>query len=55
MNEEKMALETMVEEGAAYVEEYLRVGKGKTVDIKQLKEIIDIYHDYLLLINVLGE
>ena len=51
LNEQEV--KTLIEEGAAYVEEYLREGRGKHVDIESIKEVIDIYHDYLLLTNVL--
>lgn len=51
LNEKEV--EVLIEEGSAYVEEYLRVGRGKHVDKESIKEIIDIYHDYLLLTNVL--
>ena len=40
-----------IENGAAYVEEYLRIGKGKNVNFDSIKEVIDIYHDFLLLTN----
>lgn len=49
MNEQ--TIEKMVEEGSRYVEEYLRLARNKPVDLESIKEIIDIYHDYLLLAN----
>lgn len=52
MNEE--AFEAMAEEGSKYVEEYLRLARNRHVDLESIREIIDIYHDYLLLANVFG-
>lgn len=46
-------VKALIEEGAAYVEQFLREGRGKHVDVEEIKEIIDIYHDYLLLVNIL--
>lgn len=44
-------LETQIKEGAMYVEEYLRLAKGKELPLEMIKEIIDLHYDYLLLIG----
>lgn len=49
MNEQDA--KALLKEGAEYVQEYFREGRNKHIDIELIEGIIDIYHDYLLLVN----
>lgn len=48
---EDQDIHSAIEDGSKYVEEYLRMARGRELDTETIKEVLDIYHDFLLLTN----